>query len=72
MLEGIKEVIRESEALERKTQEISSGVNEMAQGSEQINIAIHHVNELTLKNRENINLLQNEVSRFKVDKNNIF
>jgi len=67
MLEGSKEVIRESEALEKKTQEISSGVNEMAQGSDQINTAIHHVNELTLKNRENINLLKNEVSRFKVD-----
>jgi len=67
MLEGSKEVIKESEALEKQTQEISSGVNEMAQGSEQINTAIHHVNELTSKNKENINLLKNEVSRFKVD-----
>ena len=67
MLEGSKEVIRESEGLEKQTQEISSGINEMANGAEQINIAVHHINELSVKNRENIHLLQTEVSRFKVD-----
>jgi len=68
MLEGSKEVIRESEGLEKQTQEISSGINEMAQGTEQINIAIHHINDLSARNRENILLLQTEVSRFKIDK----
>jgi len=67
MLDGAKEVIKESEALERQTQEIASGINEMAQGSEQINIAVHHVNDLSVKNRENIGHLQKEVSRFKVE-----
>ena len=67
MLVGSKEVIRESEALEKQTQEISSGINEMAQGADHINIAVHHVNDLSAKNRENINLLQEEVSRFKVE-----
>ncbi|MCL2721933.1 MAG: methyl-accepting chemotaxis protein [Treponema sp.] len=68
MLEGSKEVIRESEGLEKQTQEISMGISEMANGAEQINIAIHHINELSVKNRENIYLLLNEVARFKVEK----
>ena len=67
MLEGSTEVIRESEALEKQTQEIASGINEMAEGTQQINIAVHHVNDLSAKNRENISLLEKEVSRFKVE-----
>ena len=67
MLEGSKEVIKESQALEKQTQEIALGINEMAKGSELINVSIHDVNELSVTNRKNINLLQNEVSRFKVE-----
>jgi len=67
MLEGSKEVIRESEALEKQTQEISSGIHEMATGAEQINIAISHINELSVRNRDNIGLLLNEVTRFVVE-----
>jgi methyl-accepting chemotaxis protein len=67
MLDGSKEVIRESEGLEKQTQEISSGINEMASGADQINISVNHINDLSIRNRENIVLLQNEVSKFKVD-----
>jgi methyl-accepting chemotaxis protein len=38
----------------------------MASGAEQINTAVHHVNEISGKNREVINTLIREVSRFKV------
>ncbi|MDR0496675.1 MAG: methyl-accepting chemotaxis protein [Treponema sp.] len=67
MLEGSKEVIRESQNLEKATQEITNGMNEMAAGAEHINIAVHSVNDLSGKNRENIDLLMKEVSRFKVE-----
>jgi methyl-accepting chemotaxis protein len=67
MLEGSKEVIQESMNLEKVTLEISGGMNEMASGAEQINVAINSVNELSSKNRENIDLLVREVSRFKVE-----
>ena len=67
MLEGSGEVIRESENLEKITSEITSGINEMALGAEEINVAVHHVNEISVKNREDINLLIREVSRFKVE-----
>jgi len=67
MLEGSKEVIHESKNLELVTQEITSGMNEMASGADRINLAVNHVNEISGRNRENINLLAVEVSRFKVD-----
>jgi methyl-accepting chemotaxis protein len=67
MLEGAKEVIQESENLEKATQEITGGMNEMASGADQINIAVNHVNEISIKNREGINVLIREVSRFKVE-----
>jgi methyl-accepting chemotaxis protein len=67
MLEGSKEVIQESKNLELVTQEITNGMNEMAAGAEQVNIAINRVNDLTGQNRDNINILVKEVSRFKVE-----
>jgi len=67
MLEEAKRVIQESKDLERQTHEINSGMNEMAQGTEQINIAVHHVNEISSKNREGTTVLIKEVSRFKVE-----
>ncbi|MCL2792794.1 MAG: methyl-accepting chemotaxis protein, partial [Spirochaetaceae bacterium] len=67
MLTGAKEVIQESTNLEKVTQEISSGMNEMASGADEINVAVNHVNEITIKNREAIETLTKEVSRFKID-----
>jgi methyl-accepting chemotaxis protein len=42
-------------------------MNEMACGAEQVNTAVNNVNEMTVKNREAINDLLKEVSKFKVD-----
>jgi methyl-accepting chemotaxis protein len=67
MLNGSKEVITESQNLEKVTQEITGGMNEMASGADQINVAVHNVNEMTNKNREAIDALIREVSRFKVE-----
>ena len=67
MLDGSNEVIRESKNLEKLTQEISGGMNEMATGANQINVAVSQVNDLCGRNRESIDLLVNEVGKFKVD-----
>jgi len=67
MLEGAKEVIQESNNLEKATQEITSGMNEMASGADQINVAVNHVNEISVKNREGIDILAKEVGKFKVE-----
>jgi methyl-accepting chemotaxis protein len=66
MLSGAKEVIQESNNLERATQEITSGMNEMSSGAEQINVAVNQVNEISSQNRDGIEILLKEVSRFKV------
>jgi methyl-accepting chemotaxis protein len=67
MLEGAQQVIIESQNLEKATQEITSGMNEMASGAAQINVAVHHVNEISVKNREGIDILVKEVAKFKVE-----
>jgi methyl-accepting chemotaxis protein len=67
MLNGSREVIKESRNLDHVTQEITGGINEMATGAEQVNIAVNRVNEISAKNRENIDLLVREVSLFKVE-----
>jgi len=67
MLQGSQEVMNESRNLERVTQEITGGMNEMATGSEQINLAVNNVNDMTQKNRQAIDALIKEVSRFKVE-----
>jgi methyl-accepting chemotaxis protein len=66
MFEGSKEVIQESKNLEQVTHEITGGMNEMAVGAEHINTAVSRVNEISGKNKENIDILVREVSRFKV------
>jgi methyl-accepting chemotaxis protein len=66
MLNGSREVIQESRNLDQVTHEITGGINEMASGAQQINTAVNKVNEISVKNRENIDQLVREVSLFKV------
>jgi len=66
MLDGAQEVIEESRNLEKVTQEITNGINEMAVGTEQVNKAVHTVNDLTGRTRENISSLVRAISQFKV------
>jgi methyl-accepting chemotaxis protein len=67
MLEGSKEIMVEGKNLELTTQEISNGMKDMATGAEQINVAVNRVNEISGQNKENINILVKEVSRFKIE-----
>jgi methyl-accepting chemotaxis protein len=67
MLEGSKQVISESKNLANLTQELENGMNEMATGAEQINIAVNRVNEISLQNKQSIDSLVEEVSKFKVE-----
>jgi methyl-accepting chemotaxis protein len=67
MLEGSKQVIQESKNLELATQEITNGMNEMATGADQINVAVNRVNTISGENKEKIEVLVREVSKFKVE-----
>ncbi|MDR3192035.1 MAG: methyl-accepting chemotaxis protein [Treponema sp.] len=70
MLQESRGVIQGSTNLELVTQEITNGMNEMATGAEQINLAVNQVNELSGRNRNNIDVLVQEVSRFKTGETN--
>jgi methyl-accepting chemotaxis protein len=67
MLEGSRQVIQESKNLELATQEITNGMNEMAVGADQINVSVNHINAISGKNKENIDVLVGAVSKFKVE-----
>ncbi|MDR2314041.1 MAG: methyl-accepting chemotaxis protein [Spirochaetaceae bacterium] len=67
MLEGSRQVVRESKNLESVTQEIAEGMNEMAAGADQINVAVNKVNAISGKNKDSIDILVKEVSKFKVE-----
>jgi methyl-accepting chemotaxis protein len=67
MMEGSEQVIKESKNLELVTQDISRGVNDMAAETEQINAAVLRINEISSQNKEYINTLAVEVSKFKIE-----
>jgi methyl-accepting chemotaxis protein len=67
MLEGSREIINESQNLARVTQELENGMGEMATGAEQINTAVSRVNEISVVNKSNIEMLVSEVGKFKVE-----
>jgi methyl-accepting chemotaxis protein len=67
MLEGSKGVIHESENLENVTQEINNGMNKMTSGAEQIDVAVSRVNALSGQNKDSIDILVQELAKFKVE-----
>jgi methyl-accepting chemotaxis protein len=66
MLVGSRQVINEGKNLEMATAEITNGMNEMGSGADQINVAVGQVNELSGHNKNTIDKLVQEVSKFKV------
>jgi methyl-accepting chemotaxis protein len=67
MLEGSQQVITEGKNLEMVTAEITNGMNEMASGADQINAAVNQVDEISGHNKDTIDVLVKEVSKFKVE-----
>jgi methyl-accepting chemotaxis protein len=66
MLKKSEHVISESKKLEMITSEINTGMDEMTAGARQINNSVQDVNSITIKNRENIEALLTEVSKFQI------
>jgi len=67
MLKSSKDVITESKNLEKTSADISGGMNKMADGAEKINSAVNQVEEISKTNKECIDTLFNEVSKFRVN-----
>ncbi|UTC62337.1 HAMP domain-containing protein [Treponema sp. OMZ 787] len=66
MLEGGQNVTKEVERLDGLTRIITDSMNEMAVGAVEINNAVQGVNEITQRNKQSIEVLANEVRKFKV------
>jgi methyl-accepting chemotaxis protein len=67
MLVGSQRIIQESQNLGRISSEIAHSMNEMTAGSLEINEAMVHVNDISVKNKENIAILVSEVDKFKIE-----
>ena len=66
MLVGGKGVADEMRKLDDLTTVTKDSMNEMAAGVQQINNAVHEVKDLAVKNKNSIDVLTNEVNKFKV------
>ena len=66
MLKGGEGFAAEMRKLDDLTRIITESMNEMASGAVQINNAVQEVNALTQKNKQSIEALASEVSKFKV------
>jgi len=62
-----KEVISKSISLQRITNEVAEGMDQMAVGADQINLAVNKVNDISIANKDNIDALGREISKFKVE-----
>lgn len=67
MLVGSKRIIGESRSLGVLTEEVSNGVHEMSKGAEQVNIAVDQVSRLSSDNKDHIDTLVSEISKFKIE-----
>jgi methyl-accepting chemotaxis protein len=63
---GSQEVINEGKNLESLTGEVSGAVNEIASGIDEINTAVARTSEISRQNKEDIEALLREITRFKV------
>ncbi len=66
MLQGGENAAREMSKLDELTCIITTSMQEMAAGTVQINRVVQEVHEITQKNKDSIEGLANEVSKFKV------
>ena len=65
MLKGGEGVVSEMHNLSNLTHIITDSMNEMASGAVQINNAVQEVHEIAQKNKQSIEALASEVSKFK-------
>jgi methyl-accepting chemotaxis protein len=66
MLEGSREAMHESQNLDQLSGKIRDGIQEMTSGVEQIDGTVYRVKAISSENKQQIERLIHEVSRFKV------
>ncbi|ORC30722.1 hypothetical protein B4O97_17615 [Marispirochaeta aestuarii] len=65
--EGVTGVGEKLQILDNIADQIASSMIEMASGSEQINKAVNHVNDISRTNKESIETLRKKIDRFKLE-----
>jgi methyl-accepting chemotaxis protein len=63
-----REILRQSDSLAGLTRKIDEEIQEISIGSDQINSTVIHINEISEKNKANVNTLVEEMAKFKVGK----
>lgn len=66
MRTGSQAIIGEMENVKNNTQDVRQSIEEIAQGSTEINKAVHHVNELSERNKNYVATLEGEMKKFKL------
>jgi methyl-accepting chemotaxis protein len=66
MLKDTEDTVMESENFGHSMSQITSEINEMSACAKEINMAIDQINQISVKNKQGIKELNNEVSRFKI------
>jgi methyl-accepting chemotaxis protein len=66
MLAGSQQIISEGKRLELVTQDLKQGISEIAGGMKQLNGAVKSVSEISRQNKESIQALVHELSRFTI------
>jgi methyl-accepting chemotaxis protein len=71
MADSSSEVICQSRRLMQLSKEVSGGIREMTNGIEQISLAITRISSAGSDNKQNIGVLMEELSKFKVELKNV-
>jgi methyl-accepting chemotaxis protein len=66
MLLGSKQIISEGKNLDAMTSELNGGINDIAESVEHISDAVTRANEISVENRQSIDDLATEMSRFRI------
>jgi methyl-accepting chemotaxis protein len=66
MMTGSKEIIGEVKNLEILSADLTNGMNETASGMDQINTAVMRIQEISLENKQSIEVLIREITKFKI------
>jgi len=67
MQAGSHQIIKETANLQAVTEEINYGMKEIANGTQEMAIAMETVNKLSSDNQESIDAVQKELNKFKID-----
>lgn len=66
MAEGSRQIQQEIKVLANITEEIRSGMTEINTGTQEINMAVNHISDLGIRNKEYIDQVISHTSRFKL------